>query len=207
LRKVDNSPYQFGAAYPIVDTGKWTVKVKPRSVTFRQVLNGDYAYDYEKTLTLDRNAPLMTLDHSLKNTGRKTIDTYVYDHDFFMFDGKPIGPGVVVHFKFEPNAEDPFGAAAKIEGKDLVYVGTLAPRKGVSGYLTGYSDRPSDYDFTVEDTNSNMGIQQTSDSALARLYLWSTSNTICPEGYIHLNVPPGETRHWKIRYRFFAPSR
>ena len=31
----------------------------------------------------------MTLDHSLKNTGQKTIDTDVYDHDFFMFDGKP----------------------------------------------------------------------------------------------------------------------
>jgi hypothetical protein len=209
LRKVDNTPYQFGGAYPIVDTGRWTVKAKPRSVMFRQVLNGPegYAYIYEKTLTLDKNDPVMTLDHSLKNTGQKTIDTYVYDHDFFMFDRKPIGVGMVVHFTFDPKAENPIGAAAKIDGKDLVYVDTLAPRKGVSGYLTGYSDRPSDYDFTVEDTNSNIGIQQTSDSALARLYLWSTSSTICPEGYIHLNVPPGKTSHWKIRYRFFAPAR
>jgi hypothetical protein len=206
---VDNSPYQFGGAYPIVDTGRWTVKIKPRSVMFRQVLSGPegYAYVYEKTLRLDRKDPVMTLDHSLKNTGQKTIDTYVYDHDFFMFDGKPIGPGMVVHFTFEPKAEDPVGSAAKIKGRDLVFVETLAPRKGVSGYLTGYSDRPADYDFTVEDTNSKVGVQQTSDSALARLYFWSTLSTICPEGYIHLNVPPGRTSHWKIRYRFFAPAR
>jgi hypothetical protein len=209
LRRVDDSPYQFGGAYPIVDTGTWTVKVRKRSVRFRQVLRGPdgYAYVYEKTLTLSRNEPVMTLQHSLKNTGTKPIETYVYDHDFFMLDGKATGPGMVVHFKFEPKPQAEIGAAAKIEGKDLVYVDELAPRKGVAGYLTGYSDDVRGYDFTVEDTRSSVGVQQTSDHSLARLYFWSTQRTICPEGYINLNVAPGETSRWTLRYRFFAPSR
>jgi hypothetical protein len=209
LRKVDDSPYQFGGAYPIVDTGKWTVKVSKRSVRFRQVLRGPegYAYVYEKTLTLEKDEPVMTLEHSLKNIGKKTIETYVYDHDFFMLDGKPTGPGMVVHFKFEPKPQGEIGTAAKIEGKDLVFVDTLASRKGVAGYLMGYSDDIHDYDFTVEDTRSKVGVQQTSDHPLARLYFWSTSKTICPEGYIHLNVVPGETSHWSLQYRFFAPAR
>jgi hypothetical protein len=208
LRKVDDSPYQFGGAYPIVDTGTWIVKVRKRSVRFRQVLRGPdgYAYVYEKTLTLDKNEPVMTLQHSLKNTGTKPIETYVYDHDFFMLDGKPTGPGMVVHFKFEPKPQAEIGAAAKIEGKDLVYVDELAPRKGVAGYLTGYSNDVRDYDFTVEDTRARIGVQQTSDHPLARLYFWSTQRTICPEGYIHLNVAPGETSRWTLRYRFFVPS-
>ena len=208
LRKVDDSPYQFGGAYPIVDTGTWTVKVGKRSVRFRQVLRGPegYAYVYEKTLTLNKNEPVMTLQHSLKNTGKKVIETYVYDHDFFMLDGKPTGPGMVVHFKFEPKPQSEIGAAAKIEGKDLVYVDALAPRKGVAGYLTGYSDDVRDFDFTVEDTRSKIGVQQTSDHSLARLYFWSTQTTICPEGYIKLKVAPGETSRWTLRYRFFAPS-
>jgi hypothetical protein len=207
LRKVDDSPYQFGGAYPIVDTGTWTVKVGRRSVRFRQVLRGSggYAYVYEKTLTLDKHEPVMTLQHSLKNTGKKAIETYVYDHDFFMLDGKPTGPGMVVHFKFEPKPQGEIGTAAKIEGKDLVYVDALAPRKGVAGYLTGYSDEVRDYNFTVEDTRSKVGVQQTSDHPLARLYFWSTQTTICPEGYIKLNVAPGETSRWTLRYRFFAP--
>jgi len=87
-----------------------------------------------------------------------------------------------------------------------VYIDALAPRKGVSGYLTGYSDRASDYDFTFEDKNSKVGVQQTSDAPLVRLYFWSTQTTVCPEGYIHLSVLPGKTSHWKIRYRFFAPA-
>lgn len=209
LRKVDDKPYQFGFAYPIVDTGKWTTKIKSRSILFRQVLRGPegYAYIYEKELILDKNDSVMTLEHRLKNTGQKTIDTSVYDHDFFMLDGKPVGPGMVVHFAFEPKPADPMGAAAKIEGKDLIFIDSLEPRKGVSGYLTGYSDKASDYDFTVEDTNSKIAVRQTSDSPLARLYFWSTRTTICPEGYIHLNIPPGETGKWKIQYQFIAPTK
>jgi hypothetical protein len=208
LRKVDDSPYQFGGGYPIVDTGKWAVKVGKRSVRFRQVLHGPegYAYVYEKTLTLNKGEPVMTLQHSLKNTGKKTIETYVYDHDFFMLDGKSTGLGMVVHFNFEPKPQGEIGAAAKIEGKDLVYVDTLAPRKGVAGYIEGYTDNVRDYDFTVEDTRSKVGVQQTSDHSLARLYFWSTQTTICPEGYIKLNVAPGKTSRWILRYRFFAPS-
>jgi hypothetical protein len=207
LRKVDDSPYQFGGPYPIVDPGTWTVKVEKRSVRFRQVLRGPdgYAYVYEKTLTLNKNEPVMTLQHSLKNTGKRSIETYVYDHDFFRLDGKPTGPGMVVHFKFEPKPQGDIGAAAKIEGKDLVYVDELAPHKGVAGYLTGYSGDVRDYDFTVEDTRSKIGVQQTSDHPLARLYFWSIQTTICPEGYIKLKVAPGETTRWTLRYRFFAP--
>jgi hypothetical protein len=207
LRKVDDSPYQFGGAYPIVDTGTWTVKAGKRSVRFRQVLRGPegYAYVYEKTLTLNRNEPVMTLQHSLKNTGKKVIETYVYDHDFFMLDGKPTGPDMVVHFKFEPKPQGEIGVAAKIEGKDLVYVDGLAPRKGVAGYLTGYSDDVRDFDFTLEDMRSKVGVQQTSDHSLSRLYFWSTQRTICPEGYIKLKVAPGETSRWTLRYRFFVP--
>lgn len=209
LAKWNDSPYQFGGAYPIVDTGTWRVKVRKRSVQFRQVLRGPegYAYVYEKTLTLSKKEPVMTLQHSLKNTGKKAIETYVYDHDFFMLDGKLTGPGMLVRFKFEPKPQGEFGSAAKIEGKDLVFVEALAPRRVVAGYLTGYSDDARDFDFTVEDTRSNVGVQQTSDHSLARLYFWSTQRTICPEGYIRLNVAPGGTSRWTLRYRFFAPGK
>jgi len=209
LRKVDDKPYQFGFLYPIVDTGKWTTKIKSHSILFRQVLRGPqgYAYIYEKELILDKNDSVMTLEHRLRNTGKKTIDTKVYDHDFFMLDGKPVGPGMAVHFNFEPKPIDPIGNAAKIEGKDLIFIDSLEPRKGVSGYLTGYSDKASDYDFTVEDTNSKVAVRQTSDSPLDRLYFWSTRTAICPEGYIHLNIPPGETGKWKIQYRFIVPTK
>jgi hypothetical protein len=207
LRKVDDSPYKFGFPYPIVDTGKWTVRVKARSVSFRQQLTGPrgIAYIYEKKLELDKHGSVMTLEHRLKNVGQKTIDTDVYDHDFYMLDGRPTGPGMVIRFPFEPKPDVPLGAAVSIEGKEIVYVDELKQGQTVAGYLKGYSDNAADYDFTVEDRNTKIGVEQWSDNPISRFYLWSIHRTLSPEAYIHLNIPPGKTGRWKIHYRFFAP--
>jgi hypothetical protein len=208
LRKVDDSPYKFGFRYPIVDLGKWKVRVKKDQVTFTQTLQSPlgYAYVYEKTLKLDKHQPILILEHHIKNTGTKAIDTQVYDHDFFMIDGTPTGPGMAVHFPFEPQAKRPLEPRGKIDGKDIVYVQEVGtgPGQAVSSYLTGYSNSPADYDFTVENRNTGVGVEQTSDSPIAELNFWSIHTTICPEAYIHVNVQPGETGHWNIRYRFFA---
>lgn len=208
LRKVDDSPYRFGFRYPIVDLGKWKVRVKKDQVTFTQTLQSPlgFAYVYEKTLKLDKHQPILILEHHLRNTGTKAIDTEVYDHDFFMLDNVPTGPGMAVHFPFEPQAKRPLGPRAKIDGKDIVYVQEVGtgPGQAVSSYLTGYSDSPADYDFTVENRNTGVGVEQTSDSPIAQLNFWSIPTTICPEAYIHVNVQPGGTGHWSIHYRFFA---
>jgi hypothetical protein len=144
------------------------------------------------------------LEHSLKNTGSKVIDTEVYDHDFFMLDEKPTGPGMVIHFPFAPKAAESLGKNATIEGNEVVYQEELQPHQQVAGYLQGYSNGAADYDFTVEDRNTGVGVEQTGDTPISRLYLWSIRTTICPEAYIHLVVLPGKTVHWTIRYRFYA---
>jgi hypothetical protein len=208
LRKIDDSPYKFGFTYPIVDGGKWTVRVKKSEVTFTQHLQSPLgiSYVYEKTLRLDKHDPVLILEHHMKNTGTKAIDTEVYDHDFFMLDGALTGPGMVVHFPFEPVAKQPFGPAAKIDGKDIVYLEELGSGRGqdVASYLTGFSNSPADYDFTVENRNTGVGVEQTSNSPISTLNFWSIRTTICPEAYIHLNIQPGATTNWVIRYRFFA---
>jgi hypothetical protein len=208
LRKVDDSPYKFGFRYPIVDLGKWKVRVKKDQVTFTQTLQSPlgYAYVYEKTLKLDKHQPVLILEHRIKNTGTKAIDTQVYDHDFFMLDAAPTGPGMAVRFAFDPQAKQQIEPRAKIDGKDLVYlqeVGT-GPGQAVTSYLTGYSNSPADYDITVENRNTGVGVEQTSSSPIAQLNFWSIHTTICPEAYIHVNVQPGGTGNWNIRYRFFA---
>jgi len=80
----------------------------------------------------------------------------------------------------------------------------LQPRKGVGAYITGYSDRVADYDFLFEDKDRGIGVEQTSDSPLATVYLWATPKTVCPEAYIAIHVPPGQSQQWTIHYRFFT---
>jgi hypothetical protein len=208
LRKVDDTPYKYTATYPLVDGGKWAVHPRGDAVAFRQDLKSDigFAYQYKKVLRLDKHAPVLMLEHELKNTGTKTIDTEVYDHDFIMLDGVPTGPRMIVRFPFVPKASQALQHGAAIEGKDIVYHQELDPtrRETVTSYLTGFSDTPSDYDFVVEDQQTGVGVEQTANVPLSLLNFWSPRTTICPEAYIHLHIPPGKTAHWTIRYRFFA---
>jgi hypothetical protein len=206
LRKADDSPYKFMYTYPLVDGGKWTVHTGRRAVSFRQRLKSPIgiAYDYEKTVSLDPHEPVLTLHHSLKNTGTKTIDTQVYDHDFFMLDGAPSGPGMVIRFPFAPTAEKPLEPLAGIDGKQIIYHDELQQGQYVESYLTGYSDKPSDYDIVVENTKTGVGVEQTGDTPMSRFNFWSPRTTMCPEAYHHLVIAPGQTVHWDIHYRFFA---
>jgi hypothetical protein len=206
LRKRDDSAYQFMYTYPLVDGGKWTVHAKPSEVAFRQQLQSPIgiAYDYEKTVKLDPHDPVLILEHRLKNTGTKIIDTEVYDHDFFMLDGVPSGPGMVVRFPFAPQAEKSMEPLAGIDGKEIIYRQELQGEQYVESYLTGYSSSPSDYDITVENQKTGVGVEQTGDVAMSRFNFWSPRTTLCPEAYIHLVIAPGQTAHWNIRYRFYA---
>ncbi len=206
LRRIDDTPFKFSTHYPLVDGGHWTVQARRSSVTFRQNLKSTLGvgYVYTKVLKLDKHAPVLILQHELKNTGSKTIDTEVYDHDFFVLDGAPTGPGVVVKFPFEPKAERPLGNGARIEGKDIVYSRELRTGESASSFLTGYSNSPSDYKIVVVNHNTGAGVEQSGDQPIAQLNFWSIRTTVCPEAYVHLVIPPGQTAHWTIRYRFYA---
>jgi hypothetical protein len=211
LRKIDDTPYKFFTAYPLVDTGKWTIHAGKRSISFQQTLRSPigYAYIYTKTVELDKHGSVLSLEHTLKNIGSKPIETNVYDHDFFMLDAQPTGPEMTVRFRFTPtispspdNSFDP--SMAKIDGNEIKYLKELEPHETVAAYIAGYSDKASDYDITVENSNTGAGVEQTSDSPIVRFYLWSIRSTVSPEAYLHLNVPPGKSESWKIHYRFFT---
>ena len=111
IRKPQERSFQQFKTYEIVDPGKWEVKKKSDSVEFIQTVkdpSSGYAYRYSKTVQLIKGRPEMALVHRLKNTGSNAIESDVYEHNFYMIDGQPTGPDVVVRFPFEVHAtQDP----------------------------------------------------------------------------------------------------
>lgn len=206
LRKPSDAPYFFQFFYPIVHLGRWTVHAKRTEVSFTQHLHSTigYSYTYTKTLAFVKNQPIMLIHHFMKNTGTKVIDTDVYEHDFFMLDNAPTGPGMVVHFAFSPKATKPLKFGGEIDGKRLIYHQELQQGQSVTSVLTGFSNSPSDYDFTLENENTGVGVEQTGDSPMSYFNFWSVRSTIAPEAYVHLHILPGKSQEWTIRYRFFA---
>ncbi len=70
--------------------------------------------------------------------------------------------------------------------------------------ITGFNNQPSDFDFVVEDTKTGVGVEESGSLPLARIFFYSIPTTICPEAFVHIQVAPGQTMRWTIRYRFFA---
>lgn len=206
LRRIDERPFDFATLYPLVDGGKWTVHAGKSQVAFRQELStqiGD-SYVYKKTLKLVSGQPVLLIEQELKNTGTEAMDMMVYYHDFFMLDNAPTGPGMVVRFPFTPKLDRPLENGAILDGDQIIYSRELEAGQSTYAAITGFNDCPSDFDFVVEDTNLGVGVEESGSLPLARIFFWSTPTTICPEAFVHIQVAPGQTMRWTVRYRFFA---
>lgn len=206
LRKPDAAPYDHFKKYDVVDPGKWSVKSGPDSVEFTQVLNAanGYSYVYRKTIRLLPGKPEMVLEHSLKNTGQRTITASAYDHNFLNIDQKPAGPGYTITFPFTVQPKDPqTGDLAGIHGKQIEYRKTLKGEDRVMTAFEGYSNRASDYDFRVEDA-TGAGMRVTGDKPLSKAMLWSIRAVVSVEPYIDMSIKPGDEFTWNLKYTFYT---
>jgi hypothetical protein len=208
LRKPEEEKFQQFKTYDIVDPGKWTVKSGRDSVTFTQTVRdptSGYAYLYKKTVRLVKGSPRMVIEHSLKNTGTKTIETNVYSHNFYVIDGTPSGPEMHVKFPFDLKASVPFRGPAGPVGKEMVYQQELpADGSSVYGELAGFGNSSKDFDIRVENGKTGAGVRLTGDQPLARVVFWSIRTVLSPEPYIEMKIEPGKESRWTLNYDFYA---
>ena len=213
LRKPNDSSYHFMTHYEIVNGGDWEVQQKADqggrdAVTFGQKLSSEagYAYEYTKTVRLLDGQPTLVLEHSLKNTGQKPLETTVYNHNFFIIDQEPSGPNVVTKFPYPVQAEGQgFGEKIVAQDNQLVFEQTL--QKGEHVYtpgLEGFGPSAEDYDIRIENSKSGAGVHITGDQPLEKLVYWASATTACPEPYIRVKAAPGQTFTWHIAYEFYT---
>jgi hypothetical protein len=206
VRKPEERAFRQFNTYEITDSGKWTVNKFPDRVEFTQELHdtAGYAYLYKKTVRLTNGKPQLVLEHSLRNTGTKVIETSVYEHNFYMIDDKPAGPDYTVKFPFDVRAAADLKGMAETRGKEFTYLKELPKGPSVYTALEGFGNTPKDYDIRVENRAANAGVRQTSDRPLSKLVFWSIRSTVCPEAYIDMRIEPGKEFTWRIAYDFYT---
>jgi len=204
LRKPAEDGYKRFGYYELANPGKWTIQKETDFVKFTHTLKdvAGYSYDYQKKVLLVKGKPQLVLEHTLKNTGKKTIETNVYDHNFFTIDLQPVGPGIVVKFAF-PVDTTLHHPALNITGQQFEYI---AVPKGAVQFvdLQGHSKSVKDYDFRIENLNTRAGVRITGDKPISKIIYWSSTLTQCPEPYIDVLVEPGQSFSWTITYDFYT---
>jgi hypothetical protein len=208
LRKPEEQKFQQFKTYDIVSPGKWTVRTGADFVDFTQELadaSSGYAYLYKKTVRLAKDKPEMVIEHSLKNTGKRVIETNVYSHNFYVIDGQPSGPDFAVKFPFEVKAARDLQGLAETRGRELTYLKTLEPRnQSVFSELNGFGGSSSDFDVKVENAKVGAGVRLTGDRPLYKVVFWSIRTVLCPEPYIDMTIEPGQESHWRLTYDFYT---
>ncbi|MGA3206107.1 MAG: hypothetical protein ABSF12_26735 [Bryobacteraceae bacterium] len=195
VRKPDEKVYRRFETYEIVDPGKRTLRQGKNWIEFgHQLAAAGYAYDYRKTIRLEKSG--FTIEHVLKNTGAKNIDTLVYNHNFFVIDHEVVGPDMAIRFAWTPKPDKPFENGGEISGQEIRYAKELATGETVAADLSGFGA----FDFRIENRKALAGVRVTSDQPLAKLYFWSIRTVACPEPYIHIAVAPKRSIYWRIRY-------
>jgi hypothetical protein len=206
IKKPDEPRFRQFSTYEIADHGKWTVKKAADHVEFAQELkdtNG-YAYVYRKTVRLTKGKPELVLQHTLKNTGKKVIESSVYEHNFWVIDSQPTGPDFTVTFPFDAKNVASFRGLAETKGKQLVYLSELQQGQTAQSVIEGYGASPSDYDIRVENKKTGAGVRTTADRPLSKINFWSIRSTLCPEPYIDMKIEPGKEFTWTIKYEFYT---
>lgn len=207
VSKPDEPKYSIVTPYKIINGGSWAVKKKSDNVQFIHSLEDkQFAYEYKKTVQLVKGKPEMVLSYTFKNTGTRTIETHVYNHNFFVMDNQPVGRDYFIKFPFPLSASGQGkGDIGKISDNQIIFLKDL--QKSEHLYypsLTGFGNSAKDYDIRVENYKTGAAVRITSDRPLSKLVFWSAHKTVCPEPYTRIKVNPGEKYSWKIFYEFYS---
>jgi hypothetical protein len=210
LRKPQELEYSEYELYDIVDGGKWTVTPKKDRVEFTQELHDQtgYAFIYKKTVLLVKGKPQMVIEHSLKNTGTKIIETEVFDHNFPVIDKEPTGPNMRFVFPVEINhgtGTRGWGISWGTNGKEINVLHVLGKGEQFSiPEIKGPNGAYTTYDIKMENTRTGAGIHVTGDRALEKMVFWACATTACAEPYVKISVEPGKEMKWNYNYEYYT---
>lgn len=206
LIKPDSKAHNRFKTYDIKNTGKWRVKKKSNQVNFTHKISNvaGYGYVYKKTVKLTMGKPELVLEHYLKNTGSKTIETSVYNHNFFMIDNELTSPNVKTSFPFDVKAQGKgFDTVAIAQNKAITYTRVFEKGESIfSSGLQGFGQSPDDYNILIENLKTGASVRITADKPLEKFVFWACTTTSCPEPYIKLSIKPQEEVRWTIKYEF-----
>jgi len=230
IEKVEEKKYGFWKRYKIVDGGKWTVTSGKDWVEFRHELAGPrgWGYAYTKRVGLAPGKAAFTIDHALRNTGTKAIETTHYCHNFITIDGDPVGPLYRITFPF-PLRATAFRGTAELKGGDLVVAEELrgdlramvlegtAEWKGGNPLIAealkvdslwiafdGGTGKVEDNRVTITDRRTGTGVRISGDRPPAAWRFYAERTAACPEPFLRVRAAPGEEMTWRSTYEFFV---
>jgi len=204
LVKPKEDKYGFWNTYKFAQKPEWKVTQEKDAIEFRQaVTSGEWGYVYTKRIALASGKPTFTIAYTLKNTGRKAIDTLQYCHNFTIIDGRPIGPDYRITFPFDVSKPLEARGNAEYKGREIVISKPLTD--SIWAILRGPTDKAADNRVTIVNDQAGVIVRISGDQPFVQMRFYAEKTAVCPEPFLRIKVAPGEEKTWRSEYALLAP--
>jgi hypothetical protein len=208
ILKRDQEKYDRFHTYPVINEGKRTTSATRDRIRFTQDITGDpsgYGYSLVKTVRMVPGKPQMIIEDRLKNTGKKPIDTTVYNHNFMTLSPGNANLEFQAPFKLGNTRPMPADVIA-FDGRRMRYLRGLTGEEQVASELTGFGNSASDNDYRITNTATGYGVRIRQDQPVVRLLWWSVPSTMGLEPYVEVKLKPGEEKRWTYTFDYYGPG-
>ncbi len=202
LTKIEEQSYSYAALYRISMPAAWDIRRDEAEISFTQEdgpVRGN-AFRYSKRVALSPNDASLSLTHALSNTGSRPLHQTHYCHNFIRIDEQPVGREVSLELPFTPSLSQVRGDVLAAEGRRIGLSRDPGPNEDYFTLVQGFGGGTAENHVLVRTPGA--GLRISGDRRLVRFQVWGTGRTICPEPFVALDLRPGETVTWTIRYDF-----
>ena len=204
LKKMEGEYDRF-KLHEILDKGIHTHEIKDESVIFTHEIDSPvgYGYQYRKEIAITGTSSFC-IRHSLTNTGEKTLDSNVYNHNFFTLGLLATGVSRKLDFPFHPEGEwrakytevgftdSGIRFIRDLQKGESVFTGNLHEAgKGLDG---------SPNSFTLSESQNGRSVRAICNRPMTKAVFWSNYRIACYEPYINFCIASGETFTFDIEY-------
>lgn len=204
LLKKDSEDYLQSKKYEI-QPAAFTVSAKPDEMAITCIspsLHG-YSYVLKKEIRLIESG--FSIKYFLKNTGKKTIHTDEYNHNFMAVNKELMGSDYLLKFPFYIKPKrflETVNHEGKVEigEKEITFKGTPNEPFFFSN-LSGNENVEAAWELI--NTKTKIGISETGSFKTSKVNLWGWKHVISPELFFAITVEPSKEIEWSRTYQVF----
>lgn len=157
---------------------------------------GSYSYDYIKSVTIEKNSLLISC--YLRNTGKSTIKTEEYCHNFFRPGDSDITDQFEVSTNYPLKSRKTVGDI-QVEEKRITIGSTPENAIYTKSLL---KNKPTDFSWKITDKSSGISIRGEELFPVGKFALWGMKHVISPESFYSFKLRTGEEQSWTRKYTF-----
>ncbi|MDR2673612.1 MAG: hypothetical protein LBC18_01770 [Opitutaceae bacterium] len=189
--------YEFHTPQELVEPARTAVEWGDGRAVFRQVCAPVNGYACALTAEVLVGGARVEVRCVLENTGGKPFGTEHYAHNYFLFDGAPVGPGCRLKFPFEFEAGGLGGGAAR-DGREIIF--TAVPAAAVNLRIAPPAGAPNR--VAVSHALTGQRVLCRVSRPASRVAVHATARYLCPEQFVRITLAPGEKAEWTRSYDF-----